>query len=577
LSVGPTSRTAVTEKLVFDSPIKTVGCLIILWGLNDRTEIFSTSNIPKFGNWLDPGFQLAHLRLISHDSLIGETRPSFREFREGHNKRLAAGVTVAVLVTAAHAGQVREDHDRSNQARRIPVDRLVIDRVRMSHGKPYIEIQTVHVDQWDRRTKGKRQTSKLFLTNLSSLLVLDRVQAPDLTYYLTSRTARRSYAEFVEVFKLARSYVEERDATEAPWHAYLRDALLQGGYVGEPHQITAVVLDALSVARSATRSGKLPALPSDASAVQRHAVLNAAHAAITDHTSRVELVKTWSDAQGYSALALSHTGTGSWVLYRAALAHEQDRRIDPFPWVVRLPVSVTADQQIQAGEPSFAIYQPVASEQLVHEWPEAHSWLKKRLPHGMSHEKVLSVLDRVHSWAAVLDEPTSVVRGLIDAGIEFNRKDKTRSVARLGVLFPLGTFIRRGEPFVLAMGVDAIAAAYAWGSENEKADVVTWITRTYQRPSAMLARLNDTLHTHLTLLPVPYAGKRRSTAWVAVQPDEIRHAAPTMEDWKRERKEAERSGQTTTLRLTELSPAGARLFPWLLDFCEAGTKAPSES
>lgn len=279
--------------------------LILLWGLHDRTDLFAATAIPKFSNWLDEGFQHAHLRLISHDSLLTEVRPSYSAFRSEHNAFLAPGVTVAVNLDQAF------DRDsaptcfsyRSNGGvyvrNRKPLSRLAIARVRMDGGKPAIDVDMDRVYSY-----SKASVARMELLDSRAYLVLDRVQESDLAYYLTSRAARRGYADYVELFRVAREFVRQREAREAPWHAWLRQALSDGGLRAEPHVVDRAVLDALSVARSSRRSGALPDDPSQATPVLRTSILNTAHAALADHGPWVDAVATWAKVNGLKPLAL---------------------------------------------------------------------------------------------------------------------------------------------------------------------------------------------------------------------------------------------------------------------------------
>lgn len=70
--------------------------LIALWGLHDREGLFDGSHIPRFSNWLDPGFQARYMALVSLDNMLGVTRPSFDSWQRQQNKYLASGVWVAV-------------------------------------------------------------------------------------------------------------------------------------------------------------------------------------------------------------------------------------------------------------------------------------------------------------------------------------------------------------------------------------------------------------------------------------------------------------------------------------------------
>lgn len=560
--------------------------LILLWGLHDRTDLFAATAIPKFSNWLDEGFQRAYLRLISHDSLLTEVRPSFGAFRSEHNAFLAPGVTVAVNISKAFSIDSASQcfNYRSGGiyiCGRRPVDRLAIAQVRMDGGTPSIELAMDH--GFTRAPKASR--TKMKLLDASAYLVLDRVQESDLAYYLTSRSARRGYADYVELFRVAREFVRQREAREAPWHAWLRQALSDGGLRAEPHVIDRAVLDALSVARSSRRSGALPDDPSQATPVLRTSILNTAHAALADHGPWVDAVATWAKVNGLKPLALRRSvdraGRDEWALYREARFSERDPRIDPFPWVARQTIrwGESGHDRLVAAAPTFELLRPASSEKQVAEWDGAATWSKTEAPYGLSHAQTLKALTWISTSAAALDRPRELAKSLFDAAVAFNRGNRTRRVFRLWGDFCIGSTIHHGKLMVMAFRVDAMHAASVWGGETMRATVETWIRNTYQRPDGHVDGLNASLlkSGHLRLLPLSVVNRHLGKRWVgaAVPPwmcfestDEWRSPPDSASAWAREIKEAKKDKRPVPTRLTSLTPAGARLFPWLLEFCE---------
>ena len=557
--------------------------LILLWGLHDRTDLFATTAIPKFSNWLDEGFQRAHLRLVSHDSLLTETRPSFSAFRAEHNAFLAEGVTVAVNLDRAF--------DRKSAPtcftygcsgvyvrNRESVARCVITRVHMDDGKPTITIDT-------RRVDGHGMLkARMELLDASAYLVLDRMQESDLHYHLTSRSSRSCYAWYVELFRAASEFVRQREAREAPWRVWLRTALSDGGLRAEAHVVDRAVLEALSVARSSRRSGTLPEDPSQATPALRTSILNTAHAALTDHGSWTEAVATWAKANGLTPLALrrgvDRLGRDEWALYREARFSERDPRIDPFPWVARQTIrwGQAGHDRLVAAQPTFALLRQVSSEQQVAEWDGAAAWHKANVPDGLSHTQTLKALNWISTSAAALECPDALAQPLFDAAVALNRKNRTRRVARLWVDFCIGSVIHEGRPMAMTVQFDAIHAVSDWGGAKMRAAVEAWIRNTYRAPTSHLDALGSPWMNanNLRFLPLlavnRHLGRRWADAvvppWLPFESSQEWSRPPDPVEWAREIKDAKKEKRAAPTRLTSLTPFGAQAFPWLLEFCE---------
>lgn len=535
--------------------------LVVLWGLHDRTDLLAASGIPRFSNWLDPGFQQVHLRLVSLDTLIAEDRPSFASYREDCNRFLGAGVMVAVNLRAALTdssapGAYRQySYDRSSQVW-FPVQSTMVTRVAYANGQPTITVATRHA--YDRH---RSRNVKVVLDQPHAYLVLDRADGDELGYYLRSRRNRRNYAEYVELFREALSYVTARDGLEATWQRWLLAALQDGGLVTDPVEAGRAAHLARAVIRAKQKDGRLPALPEDAPPSLRKAALNAAHAALADHTSRVTAIETWCAAQAWTPVALTHDGRDRWHLYREAAEAERDRRMAEFPWCVRSEVSFAADGTPSAAGAGIELYQRRAGEQVVFAWPKAEGWARAKAPDGMTHDRLVAVLDAPARTSLAFEDLHALVDALIESATAYNRSHSKRYVTREPCLFPVGTVIERGKTWVLGLHVDAWDAAYAWGDESQKQRVRDWIKRAHQNPAGALTRLERAFAPAVGLVALQDVPVRRDTAWF-----EAGYRNRSDQDaWEK----ARRAG---TCRLTTLSPAGARLIPWLVPMCEAPTK-----
>ncbi len=539
--------------------------LVILWGLHDRTELLDASGIPRFSNWLDPGFQRSHLRLVSLDSLIAEERPSFDEYRADCNRFLGAGVTVAVNLRAAMTESAAPGaYNRNRYQAWVPQQACQVARVTYVHGRPTISVAT-----HEAFNRGRTRNVNVVLEEPNAHLVLDRADADELRYYLQSRRSRRAYADYVAVFRQALTHVAARDAAEAPWQRWIEASLQEGRLARDAVEAGRAARLARAVIRASQRDGVLPAVPADASAALRNAALNAAHAALADHGARVAAIEAWCAAQGWTPVALTHDGRDRWHLYREATDAERDPRIAQFPWCARSTLAFRRDGAPHAHKVAITLYQRRAGEQVVFAWPSAERWGAAVAPAGLTHERMLSLLDLPASASLAFDDVSALVEAMIGSATHYNRTHSKRFVSREPCLFPIGTVIEKDRTALLVIHVDAWDAAYAWGDEAQKARVREWIERNYANPAGALSRLDKpfaptvgtvdlkaiTLHTGTPWFEAPYRSRSDVDGW-------------------------ENGRRAGTRRLTTLSPAGARLVPWLAPLCDAPTttiNAPKET
>ncbi|KZC41085.1 hypothetical protein RHOFW510R12_00470 [Rhodanobacter sp. FW510-R12] len=533
--------------------------LVILWGLHDRTALMEASGIPRFSNWLDPTFQAAHLRLVSLDSLIAEERPSFASYREDCNRFLGAGVMVAVnarqaMTPTAAPGAYRRTWNDAFQVW-VPDEGVVVSRVAYVKGQPTVTVATRHA--YDR---GRTRNVKVVLEHSGAYLVLERAEAGQLRHYLGSRRARSDYAAFVSLFRAALEHVSNRDAYEAPWQMWVVGAVTDAGLTRDGAQAERAARVARSVVRCGQKDGRLPPDPADAPATLRTAILNAAHAALADHASRVKAVGDWCEAQGWSPVALTHDGRDRWHLYREATPVERDRRIGDFPWCVRCTLSFAGAGAPASDAQAMVSYRLRAGEQVVFAWDGSDRWARTTAPAGMTHARLLQILNLPAATSLALEDMHGVVDALIASATTYNRVHSRRYVSREPCMFPIGTVLQKGKAKLLVMRVDAWDAAFAWGDDAQKERVRSWIQRTYNQPAHALARLAGDLEPAVGVVAVENVTLREGALWFdAPYGDRTDRAA-----WETGRRTGDR-------RLTTLSPVGARLVPWLAPLCEAPT------
>jgi hypothetical protein len=438
-----------------------------------------------------------------------------------------------------------------------------IGGVQLKHGRP---IMMIEVD--DRNSQPKRKTTALKLRSGYSYgyLVLDRLLSEDLHYYLTSRASRRNYASYVAMFQQAYEFVAAREQREKVWTDWLRHSLQDGGIAGDEQRVRRGILQAMASLRP--KNG-YPATPTEARPSLRTALLNATFDAISDHAGRVAAIETYVTGIGSKAVGIYRAGESDLVLYRTATSADKDRRFSAhtFPWVIREKLTIHADH-VTVLQSSITLYRRYVGEMMLHEWEdEAKVWLDRHEPHGLGHDAIIALMAQIPTAAQVLDDTSALAPILERAYDQYNRTIKGH-VGRTNALFPIGTALRGGEPVILMACIDQMHATVLWGDEGAKDRAVRWISKTYAHPEHALAGLDSERS------PYPGIQYLHSVANGLVDPRGFLEGhGEGIGDADALRKEAKRPKNARDdwepkIRITTLTQQGARLFPWLIEFCE---------
>ena len=545
--------------------------LIILWGLRDRTELFLTTNIPPFSNWLDEGFQNTYLELVSHDNLIGEQRISWDKYQQESNRWLSTGATVLVnAMKAADKGTAagmyvwREragDYDR----KWTPSQPWQTGAVQLKEGKPVMMIAVK-----DYSTPPKSKTTALELHYSHNHLVLDRLLSEDLHYYLTSRSSRRDYGHYVPMFKRAFELVVTREQREKPWTNWLYQSLRDGAIRGDEITLRRSILCAVASLRP---EKGYPDNPKEARPSLRHALLNATFDALSDQSERVAIVETYTHDLGRMPVGLYRAGESDLVLYRTATAGERDRRFSyrKFPWVIRETILIDAGR-VTVKSSTTCLYRGQVGEMILHEWEgQAKIWQACSEPSGMSHDKLIELMNQVTDVAKVLDDTRALARAMERAYIEFNDNYSKKSVGRTSAMFPIGTVLQDGNPAILMACIDQLFAASAWGGDEAKQRARQWILKTYAHSEKRLEELECEHHPFPCIvrrLGALAKGLVNSRGFLEGYGESTPNSADAM---RKKSKRPTRAGDDwePEIRITSLTEQGARLFPWMIEFCEA--------
>lgn len=560
--------------------------LIALWGLHDRTGLFEDSDIPRFGNWLDPAFQLKHLSLVSLDNMIGVERPSFAEWQRQHNAYLAPGVWVAVCVRQAFNQRFTPVAWSSNFRVYYPDlpegAGAFIERVQRDAEGLYVQAPMIH-ERTDRRIKGKLYLRRFQRTHQDEdnhgFLVLDRALSSDLDYYLTSRQERRSYSNYVQLFREARTWTEARDAFEAPLREQLRDAVLAAAVPHDADLLEDRITEAVAIARSMRRGGKIPEAGTPAFKKFWKGALDNLHALLSGHKDRVAAVEAWSEANRRVPLMLSLSGDGAWILYLEPAEHEHDAALGPAAHASEALIDFTKDG-LRVLSTKRSLLRGRAHEQVVHDWgmpafvdydcmpcrhvpaTGSHVWLTRVPPFRMEYQAAAEAL-AFGASVSVLPWELKDPALLLEIAVRHMRtKSTTKAVERMWVYVPIGTVLQDGKlPRVLFAAHEAIGLAYQLGDEAIKQEALRQIDRIYRYPETHLQRLpNEVWRTQIVRLDrlIKDSGiEVQQSGWI-VGPDAFIKAGTGEE-------KGDRMFHRPDLTLTHCSELGYELFPWLRD------------
>ncbi|MGX9960554.1 hypothetical protein ACW0US_17550 [Xanthomonas euvesicatoria] len=572
--------------------------LTMLWGLRDRGVLFAQWNAPAFASWLDWGFQERYMVLVDQSVMLTVERPDYASYRKAQNRYLAAGAWVAVRVSAlftqdylpaAFASQSTRQWDNKwahNQVYRLVDPAVAIACVQRDKRGPYIEVRLVHEDQ--RRTYGNARqiNGKLYLEGEArrEVLVLDRVHAEDLTYYLTSRQQRRQYNGYMQLFQAARVWVAERDAAEAPLRGQLRQAVLDAQIPHAPDALDATITAALAVARTARRDKRSPAPGAAGYAAYRRGALDSLHALLTSHTEHVKALDAWGAHMGRRPLRLVSTGKGEFKAYFEPLpAEHSDMLGSP-----RHTSSAIVDFGATDAGDAFSQWQrellrPAAGEHVIHDWqylwiekgdPKSHDyWAQQDREHddGAADwlaRKSLFPTIRYDQAEALLTIPQHqskwfirhVRGGDVDAMRGWSLGSKSGYVVRHVIRCAIGIALRRGKPAMLVAEHDVLAYCYANSDEAGMEACLQLIRQRYKHPEASVGALQSNefswelkLQDFDQLWPLrdaDHAGNE-SAGWSVRAKDVVDPANPNAKDRERD------------VRIMGLTELGAELFPWL--------------
>ncbi len=602
--------------------------LVLCWGLHDRTELFETTGLPKFSNWLDQAVQNTFMKLVSHDNMLGQARESYADYRNRVNQLLCAGATVIVDTSrdqdVDHAPGLLASQGTYNfrtgetvHARVYkPSQRFAIGRIHMAKGRPYVTFDAEY-DGFHNRQRKLR--AKWFMANGDEgFLVLDRLHAQDLDYYLTSRQQRRAYAKYVELFRAARAHVAARDHAEAPLREFLMRSMLESGMPHDPDDLPSAITSAIATCRTASLNKGLAMPDAPGWETLRTPLLNALHSALANHAPRIAAAAALATACGRTPLRLAHRGDDTWHLYATAATSERDDRTGPWPWVADLSLAFSPDGRPSVISNHPCVLQKRSGELLINEFTSAAEFERPTIPESLTLPVMLDILDRAEASASRASLPQNHINlvELAREGLEFSRRHSGRAVIRPILNIPMGTAVTGSiarqyahdvakkepiracatRPYILIASIDLWAYCYDHASSDQRADILAAAISHYENSKAATDRLIDrpapaefspglmalrqfspqsTQRWFMSAAPphvIPVSAKDRNEKWFLGNPTDNAKAA-----WESVRGADDGyCNKVSFCRITSLGPCGAELFPSLAAICDRPARpAPS--
>lgn len=494
--------------------------LILLAGLDHRLDLFGRFYTePKSMEFLGQRFQLQHMRFIHDDEqtelqLAGERRPPFNAWRNEKNGYLRSGSRVVVdwykvmsSETAPGAVRVGPPPNYKDSFTYEPDERFSVKVVYREGDALCVKAP---VSGYSYRGRGERRFEarvdlSLHLSrrggHTDALLCLDAVRADDLDYYISSRTERRHFLDYIRTFRAASRYLREEEQRQAARRGALMGALEAGGIAGG-EDAARIADQAIITWRSANRGAELPPNPSSAYAQLLNQMFE-----LAGQEQTVAQAERLAAARGVAPLRLVVSGRSTLKLYCAPKADERDDRLFAHVWVHQFTLK-RGRRQMSIRRDRWALLPArSAAETTVYEWPASREWVGLTAPPGVNSfeekRRLFAMIDSIDSnslppiFADVFSDQTLFgewVRHWQQTRRQMNIRG--RYVKSPGLRVPVGLFYweRGGRRAVtlLALGYpDVGVAIYAKAPEEAKADMEAAYLSLYANKERVRERLHQ--------------------------------------------------------------------------------------
>lgn len=385
--------------------------VVTMWGVHERDpHVFGPFyDAARHPSWLSVEFQREALRLVRDDEAVLDSgRPSFDEFRRSQNRHLQPGARVLVnwrraLTRSSAPAAFSTALDADDRRILDPVERFSIVRARADDRRTVVDCPCEGEYSWrggaGRRGQTRKVNVRVELDRVEgeAYLVLDRVEAGDLDWYLANRADREEYLQYWELFETAR----RRLNAEAARDRWIVDAI--AAEIGESGRWPAG--DPVRAAAAGLRRWRATAGWRAPSAADLPAVREFAWREIEagDPAAEREAARAACAREGRVLLRLAASGSRRFVYAAPDAAEEAATRFAaPLDgWVVR--IGFDGAKLAAFGRRWLRLPESVAAEAVLVQEPDAAAWCDRRVA-SIERADVLARISGLVEWRRLLRE-----------------------------------------------------------------------------------------------------------------------------------------------------------------------------
>lgn len=364
--------------------------LVLLWGLNDREQIFGPFYNPDdytSNGFMDEAFQ--HKYFIFWDPYeqgnIGTGRPRFDQWLREKNSWIRSGSRVIVMrnmlacdsalgkndMTKDQPDAIRKIDDKSYEylIRKtkkglvvgVQAGRTIYPKERLKDSYYFKQTYDVVIDP---ETYGYDEYGSL------KWLCLDMIDPADIDHYLESRLDRPRYMNFYDLLLKTRKQLQQDAVTINPLIEKLVKAYQNAPETKENTDAEKLARQAIQLWRCGNRGAMPPAANEDGHQKVYKTMLSSMWT-IAGNNHPIEAAEQLCAAEGRKPLRLSLTGKDKFAVYATSVGDEIEERLFRHVWVTRLSCERKKDGLIVKSKSIVLLDDKTVDEKVLHEWEDA--------------------------------------------------------------------------------------------------------------------------------------------------------------------------------------------------------------
>ena len=458
--------------------------LVLLWGLNDRLELFgrfySESDYPQIG-FLSLEFQEKYLIFVHDDDdlAMDDGRPRWDTWLPKMNTYLQPGSLVLcdwekLLNPQTSPSLVKENgRDYSSYSYKAkPTTRY--NTVICSMDKDGNAVVKVPVtDYYGTKTYespvylNRSRTFSGLSDNAPEYLVLDGIDPKDVDVILESRSQRSDYLDYLPLLTQARDTLQEQIDLCENIRKNLTAEIVEAG-LAEESLATQVSLEVIRTWRAAHKSQIPPTLATS------HNVLAIKTAHKELRSIAWSILKADIDPQeihnlvqiiGREPLALVARGDGTFGIYATSTLEERYNDILPWRWVVQADVTFK-NHQLSLSPVWTSCALPIASaaERVLFTWPNAKKYYAKPFSSTQNESSASSVttdeelgLKRTQSLIQALLNGGDLLESWITGSIDLKR---VQELMEKHIHWRQGLYLENEPMLIIPIGILSMNKKY---------------------------------------------------------------------------------------------------------------------